>query len=217
MRGETAGSASDCRRSGPGLPAALAAAILLALPPRPLGAEPADPLRVAAVSPAGPFDKGALGIEFALGAFNEAWNLNDGREWLLDGTAGVWWSFADRAMLVTEFHAARVFQSPSRAAYINGFTPLLRWRVLQPRSWTLFVDLGPGISWSDTVVPPRGTRFNYLLLAGTGLSRRIGAQTHAVVGFRWLHVSNNGREGRGRNPDIEALGGYGGISVALSR
>ena len=195
----------------------LASTMLLVLAPGPLGAEPSHAPDSGAGPGPLPFEKGALGLEFALGVYNEAWNLNDRREWLVDGTAGVWWSFADRAMLVTEFHAARVFQAPSRAAYINGFTPLLRWRLFQPRSWTVFVDVGPGISWSDTAVPPRGTRFNYLLLAGTGVSRRIGRQTHAVAGFRWIHVSNNGRDGRGRNPDIEALGGYGGISVALSR
>ena len=162
------------------------------------------------------FDAGGIGIEFALGAFNEAWNLNDRREWLVDGTASVWWAFRDGAMLVTEFHAARVFQNPSRAAWVNGFTPLLRWRLLEPGAWTLFVDVGPGISWSDTTVPPRGTRFNYLLLAGSGLARRLGRQSHAIVGFRWLHVSNNGREGRGRNPDIEALGGYAGVSLSFA-
>lgn len=38
-------------------------------------------------------------------------------------------------------------------------------------------------------------------------ARRVGRQTHAVVGLRLRHLSNNDREGLGRNPDIEAIGG----------
>jgi hypothetical protein len=156
-----------------------------------------------------------MGLEFRFGVLGEAWNLNDRREWLMDGSAAVWWTFANRVMLVTEFHATRVFQEPSRPAFVNGFTPVVRWRVFEPGPWKLFVELGPGISWSDTRVPPRGTRFNYLLLAGAGLSRRITRQSHAIVSGRWVHLSNNGREGRGRNPDIEAIGGYTGIALAF--
>lgn len=163
------------------------------------------------------FDAGSVGLEFAGGPFVEAWNLNEGREWLLAGTAGVWWAVTDRALLLTEFHVARVFQDPSRPAFINGFAPLVRWRLRRGPPWTLFADVGPGISWSDTAVPPRGTRFNFLLLGGGGAAWPIGRQVEALVGVRWIHLSNNGREGRRRNPDIEALGAYVGLSLALSR
>ena len=126
-----------------------------------------------------------------------------------------WWAFTPDATLVFEFHATRVFQHPARAAFVGGFMPLVRWRAVDARHWSVFVEGGPGLSWSDTGVPPRGTRFNYLLLAGSGLSRRVGRQTHALLGFRWLHLSNNGRAGRSRNPDIEALGPYAAVSVAF--
>jgi hypothetical protein len=43
--------------------------------------------------------------------------------------------------------------------------------------------------------------------------RRLTASTHAVVAFRFLHISNNGREGLNHNPDIEALGLRGGVAV----
>lgn len=162
-----------------------------------------------------PFERGALGVEFTLGWLGEAWNLNDRREWLLDGTAAVWWSFTDRLMLVNELHMARVSQATPRPGFVQGFSPQLRWAVLASERWALFVQLGPGLSWSDTAVPPRGTRFNYLLLAGSGVSHRLTRQCHAIGAFRWLHISNNGREGRGRNPDIEALGGYGGLAVTF--
>jgi hypothetical protein len=32
-----------------------------------------------------------------------------------------------------------------------------------------------------------------------------------------MHLSNNAREGRSRNPDIQALGACAGLSLALSR
>jgi hypothetical protein len=170
-----------------------------------------------------PLEGGTIGLEIAGGLFIEAWNLNDRRESLVEGSAGVWWCMIDRLTVQFEFHAMRVFQDPNRAAFINGFTPVVRWHFFaspqQPPSsasqWSVFVEVGPGISWSDTRVPPRGTEFNYLALAGGGLMGRLGRQTHMVTGFRWLHISNNGLEGRARNPDIEAFGGYAGISVAF--
>jgi Lipid A 3-O-deacylase (PagL) len=163
----------------------------------------------------GMFDEGSLGIEFGGAVLPEAWNLNDRREWLLDGSGSVWWAFTRRLTLVVEFHATQVFQTSSRNAFVNGLVPLVRWRLFNMPPGSLFVEIGPGISWSDTRVPPRGTQFNYMIQGGVGLARRLRGRTQAVMGFRWLHISNAGREGRSNNPDIEALGGYGGLSVAF--
>jgi hypothetical protein len=163
----------------------------------------------------GPFEKGAVGVELGLGLLREAWDLNRGREWLADGTLSFWWAFVNRATLVVEVHATRVFQQPNRDAFVTGLTPVVRFQVLDKESLDLFTEIGVGAAWSDTVVPPRGTRFNYVGLAGLGVSRRLGRQTHAIVGFRLLHLSNNGREGRDRNPDIQALGGYGAVTIGL--
>ena len=76
-------------------------------------------------------------------------------------------------------------------------------------------ELGLGVTWSDTRVPPRGTRFNYLAETAFGVMRRVGRQTHAVAGLRLRHLSNNDREGPGRNPDIEAIGGYTALAVGF--
>jgi hypothetical protein len=176
--------------------------------PPPVGAGDAD-------KPRGLFEKGSIGVEAGGAALGEAWNLNDRREWLADGSLGVWWAFARRATLVVEFHVTRVFQDSSRDASVNGLVPLVRWRLADTRAGSLFVELGPGISWSDTRVPPRGTQFNYLIQGGAGFVRRLGQQTQAVIGARWLHLSNASREGRSRNPDIEALGGYAGVVLAF--
>jgi hypothetical protein len=47
------------------------------------------------------------------------------------------------------------------------------------------------------------------------MTRRLTRQAHAVASVRWLHLSNASREGRNRNPDIEAVGGYVGVSVGF--
>jgi hypothetical protein len=165
--------------------------------------------------PRGMFEKGSLGVEFGGALMIEAWNLNDRREWLADGSAAVFWSFSRRATLLVEFHATRIEQVSSRNAFVNGLVPQVRWRLFDIPGGTLFGEFGPGISWSDTRTPPRGTAFNYLIQGTIGVTRRLGSRSHLVTGFRWLHISNNSREGRSRNPDIEALGAYGGLSLAF--
>jgi len=167
--------------------------------------------------PRGMFERGSLGVEFGGALLIEAWNLNDRREWLADGSAAVFWSFTRRATLLVEFHATRVEQVSSRNAFVNGLVTNLRWRLFEIPGGTLFGEFGPGISWSDTRTPPRGTQFNYLVQGTVGITRRLGSRSHLVTGFRWLHLSNASREGRGRNPDIEALGAYAGLSLAFSK
>jgi Lipid A 3-O-deacylase (PagL) len=161
------------------------------------------------------FDRNALAIEFGGALSVEAWNLNGRREHVAELSGAVSWAFAPGVALHVELRAIRVFQNPSRNALVTGLAPLLRWRMFDGEASDLFVEVGPGASWSDTRVPPRGTTFNYLFAGGFGLSHRVARQTHAVVSFRWLHLSNNGLEGPSRNPDIEALGGYGGVSVVF--
>jgi len=73
------------------------------------------------------------------------------------------------------------------------------------------VDLAVGLSDSTVAVPKRGTTFNYLIVGGAGVELPGRAMT-VDLGLRWLHVSNNGREGSGRNPDIQSLGITAGVS-----
>jgi hypothetical protein len=161
-----------------------------------------------------PFSRNTVGIEFGFGLLGEAWNLNADREWLVDGTASAWWAFASGGALVIEFHNLRIFQTGPNP-FVQGFSPLFRWRMRERGSWRLYAEFGPGISWSDRVTPPRGTKFNYLIQGGFGVQRRLGASTHLLTSLRLLHVSNSGREGRQRNPDIEALGIQTGLMVAF--
>lgn len=159
--------------------------------------------------------RNALGIDVGLSVLREAWNLNERRESMAGATFSVWWAFRQRAALTVQLHSMRVFQFTPRDAFVHGVTFNIRWEARKPDPWGVFVDIGPGLSWSDTAVPPRGTRFNYLVVAGAGLSRQLGRQRIAFLGLRWIHLSNNGRMGNDRNPDIEALGPFVGLRVAL--
>jgi Lipid A 3-O-deacylase (PagL) len=164
--------------------------------------------------PVSPFDAGAVSVEFDAGVLVEAWNLNREREWLLDVTGSVWWAFQDNVAVGAEFRHTRVYQETPNA-FVQGFSPLFRWRFLRRDAWSMFMEVGPGISWSDIETPPLGTKFNYLFQGSGGAMWRVGGNVHAVAAFRFLHVSNNGREGQPHNPDIEGMGGLGGITVTF--
>jgi hypothetical protein len=162
-----------------------------------------------------PFGRNSLGVELTGALLVEAWNLNERREYLAGANVAIWWAFRERAALVVEMHATRVYQDRPRHGFVQGLAPLVRWQVYRADTWAFFAEAGPGISWSDTRVPPRGTRFNLLAIGSAGVTHRINTHSEAIVGFRWLHLSNAGREGRARNPDIEALGPYAGVRFSF--
>jgi hypothetical protein len=156
-----------------------------------------------------PFERGVVGIEFAAVPLIEIWNLNDHREPMIGISGTAWGAVSRRFSVGVEFHHTFVIQH-TPGAFVQGISPLIRWRVGEAAGWRWFVDGGPGISWSDLDTPPRGTRFNYLFQAGAGAMRRMTRGQHLVVAYRFLHLSNNKREGRDRNPDLEMMGLYAG-------
>lgn len=160
-----------------------------------------------------PFSRNAIGVEVGGALLTESWNLNGTREWVGEGSFAMWYTFAKGKALVVEFHAAGITQAKPRAAFLNGIMPIFRWRVLERGRSSMFVELGAGVSLSDTDVPPRGTRFNYLIVTSAGLTRQLTNQLHAVASARILHLSNASLMGPSRNPDIEAIGGYFGLYV----
>jgi hypothetical protein len=166
--------------------------------------------------PASPYDRGAVSIEFDLGGLVEAWNLNVEREWVLDVSGSVWWAFRDSMALGVQVYHARIFQDAPKNAFLQGLYPFLfRWRFLDRAPWHLFMEGGLGISWSDFPTPPNGTAFNYLAEGSGGIGRQVGRNVQVLGAFRLLHLSNNGRKGNSTNPDLDALGGFGGVLVTF--
>lgn len=147
----------------------------------------------------------SLGWHVDLGAtfLREAWDLNRSIETLSGVVGGVDRTVGRGVAVRSEVMMLRVTQEVEDA-WLGGFTLGTRTRLGTGTTRPL-VDVAVGLSRSTAAVPPNGTRFNYLAVIGAGVERRSGKMTLSVTG-RWLHASNNGREGRHLNPDIQSLG-----------
>ena len=135
----------------------------------------------------------------------EAWNYNGNHEEMVGEFAGFTYGIRDGLAIKVASPLYYVWQRGTDA-YLFGLTWGLRGRLVKKPRWSAFWEFEVGVSESDTYVPPRGTRFNYLAIGGGGVTIRIRPGVHALGGLRWVHVSNNSLAGRDRNPDLEALG-----------
>ena len=160
------------------------------------------------------FQKGSVGIEFGASPMLEIWNINEEHEQVIEGTAAFWGAIAGRVAIGIEFHHAFVIQD-APGAFVQGLSPMVRFKLTDRPKWNWYAETGPGVSWSDLTTPVRGTRFNYLFQAGTGFMRRVGSNSNVLVAYRFFHLSNNGREGKDHNPDLEMMGGYFGWSFSF--
>ena len=136
-------------------------------------------------------------------ALVEAWDLNESGEALAGVVGGVdrriWKGLAIR----TEGHLTHVEQA-GQDAWVRGITLGTRGR--WERSFGRpFVDVAVGWSNASHATPLRGTTFNYLIVTGAGVEIPTGTVSLELAA-RWFHISNSGREGGSRNPDIQALG-----------
>jgi len=107
----------------------------------------------------------------------------------------------------------RVAPSQSRPAAGQSEDDFMRAYLAERDRMTFFVEGGVGASYASVEVPERGTRFNYLLQAGGGVTHRLGRRASVMLDLRLFHLSNNSLNGPDHNPDIEALGGHAGILV----
>lgn len=146
-------------------------------------------------------------IDVTSGYYVEAWDSNEGTEHLAGIQAGIdnrlWRGVALRGEAIV----LRVRQQGSDT-WLRGATVAMR--VRRASTMPLFLDIGAGLAKAGEPLPPTGTRFNYLLVAGGGVEVPWST-LHVTAGARWLHVSNGGREGNARNPDIQTLGGFVGV------
>ena len=161
-----------------------------------------------------PFARRGWHIELAAHGALETWNYNISHEEMLALVTGVSYGLGKGVVIKLESPLYRVWQRGTDG-YLLGLTWGVRSRVLRRPRWSLFWEVEVGVSDSDTPVPPGGTRFNYVVLGGSGVSWRLKPRLHALAGLRWVHVSNNSLAGRNRNPDIEAVGPVLGVLVGF--
>jgi hypothetical protein len=152
-----------------------------------------------------PFARRAWTLELGGHGALETWNYNISHEEMQSVYTGITYGVGKGVTMKVGAPLYYVWQRGTDG-YLLGVTFGVRSRALRRPRWSLFWEFEVGLSESDTYVPPRGTRFNYLALGGGGISWRVRDRVHALAGLRWVHVSNNGLAGSSRNPDIEAVG-----------
>jgi hypothetical protein len=161
-----------------------------------------------------PFGRRGWHLELGGGAALEAWNYNGSHEELYGISAGLTHGLF-QGLVITARAPLYFIDQRGVDGFLFGATVGVRGRVYHRRRLSVFLEGDIGISEADTSVPPRGTRFNYLLLGGGGATIRIQRDIHLLIGLTWIHVSNNGHAGRHRNPDIEAIGPRVGVLIGF--
>ena len=169
--------------------------LLAVAAPAPLHAQPRDDA----------FARGRWHVEAAAVGAIETWNYNISHEELYGLDYGVTYGLRDGVVLRVNQRMAYVSQRAEDAVLL-GLTFGVRSRMFARGRWSLFVQGDLGISHTAIATPPRGTRFNYLALAGGGAVVRLRPRLHLLSAVQLIHISNAGLKGPGRNPDIEAVG-----------
>ena len=156
---------------------------------------------------------GSWALQLSGAFFLESWDLNAFRERLAGGSVSAFRQLTPRWAIGVETNLLHVRQNPLEDVILPALSLMARWTAFQHGKTTVFIEGGGGSSYASGVVPNEGTRFNLVTHTGIGLSRSVTPRIDLIGGARWLHVSNNGLDGRRRNPDIQALGLYVGWSV----
>jgi hypothetical protein len=161
-----------------------------------------------------PFGRRSWSLELSSHAAFEAWNYNISYEEMFAIVPRITYGIRDGLALTA---AGPLYYVDQRGvdAWLLGLTTGVRGRLFRSRRVTAFWETEVGVSEADTYTPPRGTRFNYLVLGGAGTTVRVRPGLHLLASITWVHVSNNGLAGRDRNPDIEAVGPRFGIVLGF--
>lgn len=182
------------------LRAALSYVVLALTVVAPAQAQPARP-----ADAVDPFERRGWHLELGGQGALETWNYNISHEELYGWRAGLTYGIREGLTLVAGSPVWYVAQRRTDA-FLIGATIGIRGRIYRRGKVSAFLEVDLGVSESDTPVPPRGTRFNYLALGGGGATIRVRRGMYLLTGLKWIHISNNGLAGRNRNPDIEAVG-----------
>lgn len=161
-----------------------------------------------------PFARRSWNVELSSHVASETWNYNSSREEMYGITVGLTYGLGNGIVLTARAPLYYVNQRGIDGALI-GVTTGVRGRIYRYKCASFFWEVDVGISEADTIVPPRGTRFNYLAMGNAGATIRIARGVHMLASMRLTHISNAGRAGRSRNPDIEAVGPQLGVLVGF--
>lgn len=168
-----------------------------------------------AASTEGGFARGSWQLELSGEAAPEAWDYNLSHETLYGIVVGLGYAVRDGFVVAIAAPAYGVSQRGPDGVLLGGAAGV-RGRLHRGARSSIFWELGLGGARATVPVPPGGTRFNYLVLAGAGATVGVHAGLHLVAGLQWIHLSNNSLAGRNRNPDLQAVGLRVGLLWSLS-
>ena len=103
---------------------------------------------------------------------------------------GLEWFPIDAFSLGLDADLGWVGQDAGDDAAFVGVSVMLRWHFLRNESWTLYADLGIGLVYATSPVPPDGSRLDFTPQAGVGCSIALDARTRLLLGVGWYHLSN---------------------------
>ena len=144
-----------------------------------------------------PFAPRCWHFEVQTHAALEAWNYNASHEELYGLEEGITFGLSDGWVLTA---SQRVYYVSQRAndSWALGLTAGIRRRVYRHARTTAYVEAAVGVSDAAIAAPPRGTRFNYLAVAGGGVLVRARPRVDVVIGLQWVHLSNASLKGCAR-------------------
>lgn len=85
-----------------------------------------------------------------------------------------------------------------------GLDIVPRWHFLRGDRWSLYLDGGAGVMYTEGPLRSPGTKFNFALQGGLGMSYNFTERLIPVVGLRWFHISNARIQGEDRNVGFDA-------------
>lgn len=146
------------------------------------------------------------------------WNVLGGWGTDADGTgqvqfgAAVSWFVVDDLSIDVQGNVD-YFSQDGPDAWGGDVELLLRWHFLARDTWSVYIDGGCGLMWTDADVPPDTARFNFTPQAGGGLTYEVGPDVRLMAGARWFHASsaNTGSP----NPGINNVFLYAGLTVGF--
>ncbi|MEM7246325.1 MAG: acyloxyacyl hydrolase [Acidobacteriota bacterium] len=110
------------------------------------------------------------------------------------------------AELVVGSFDAEVFEGVAGGdGTVFGVDALLRWRFAEGERWELALVGGLGVVRFDSPFPAVASRTNFEDQVGLELAWYLNEQLRLLLGVRYLHVSNAGLFGGGRNPGYDAF------------
>ena len=146
------------------------------------------------------------------------WNIHAGGGYNIKesgdriAVAGIGFSqfIADGLSLDMEFNGVIFNQRGEDAGGVN-VNLLFRWHFIQKHRYTIYLDGGAGVLYTNENVPRRGSKFNFTPQAGLGMTFDVGREMRLMVGTRWHHASN--ADLFEDNPGRDSVIGYVGLSM----